>query len=227
MLNLFGSEPRSTYHTTCVRRVNQYLKRKCSKGGYEKGLVSGYRTDAFGYDSKFKTWYLCEIKVDPSDLKKAPQQILDTKFHFPKSQYFHIGDKIVPVIAIPARLAKFQVKTNEWDSLRNTCKQLNIAIWVIEQSTVREVMGPKIKKVAKASTSKKKTARTKKSASKRTPAKTKKARKATNTKKKITRAKTTKSMKRLVKSSKTKKSKTQSTKRKNSRKRKSTTKRKR
>jgi hypothetical protein len=209
----WGPEPRSTYHKTTVRRVNHYLKQKCSKADYELELVSGYRTDAFGYDRKSKTWYLCEIKVDPSDLKKAPQQILDTKFHFPKTRYYHIGDTIVPVIAIPARLANYLVKQNEWTSLRNTCKMVKAALWVVEQSTVREIMGPKTKKAvktksAKASTAKKKVTRTKKPTSKKRAVKSKrpkvKTAKAKSAKLRTTKAKTNKPKSRAVKSTKTK-----------------------
>jgi hypothetical protein len=165
-MSLFWPSERSTYHKTCVRRVNSYLKQKCDEADYERELVTGYKTDAFGYNRKSKIWYLCEIKVDPNDLKKAPQQILDTKFHFPKTQHYHIGDTIVPVIAIPAKLANHLVKLNEWDSLRNTCKMVKAAVWVIEQSTVREVISPKIKAVKTKSprtkTIKKKTTGTKK-----------------------------------------------------------------
>lgn len=209
----WGSEPRSTYHKTIVRKVNHYLKQKCSKANYELELVTGYRTDAFGYDRKSKTWYICEIKVNPSDLKKAPQQILDTKFHFPKTRYYHTGDTVVPVIAIPARLANYLVKQNEWTSLRNTCKMVKVALWVVEQSTIREVMGPKVKKVvkaksARASTAKKKVTRTKKTVTKKKAVKGKrlktKTTKAKTTKRKTTRAKTKKSKSRAVKSTKAK-----------------------
>jgi len=223
MIFSWGLE-RSTRHATFVRRVRKYLEKKCGKADYELELVTGYRTDAFGYNRKSKIWYLCEIKVDPSDLKKAPQQILDTKFHFPKTPHYHKGDTIVPVIAIPARLATYLVKYDEWDSLRNTCKMVKAALWVIEQSTVREVVSPGAKKSvkpksARTSASKGKTTLTKKTASKTRAAKT--SRKTT------ARAKTTKFKKRVVKSSKTKKLKTQSAKRKTSKTRKSITKRKR
>jgi hypothetical protein len=139
----WGQQSRSTYHKTMVLRVNHYLKKKCDVASYEEELLSGYRIDAFGYNRKNKVWYLCEIKVEPSDLKKAPQQILDTKYHLPKTKLYHIGDTIVPVIAIPAKLANHLVKYNEWDSLCNTCKMIRAAIWVIEQSTVREVYKPR------------------------------------------------------------------------------------
>lgn len=209
MMNFLWPSERSTYHKTCVRRINKYLKQKCSKGGSEKGLVAGYRTDAFGYDGKSKTWYLCEIKVDPSDLKKGPQQILDTKYHFPKTKYYHIGDTIVPVIAIPAKLANHLVKVNEWKSLKNTCKMLNISIWVIEQSTVREVTKPKPKSNRKTSavskavktkvvsaktTTKNKPAQTKKPKSKVGALKTTKSKKTSaSTKRKSAASKATKS----------------------------------
>lgn len=202
MANIWGLEPRSTYHKTCVRRVNSYLKQKCSESGYERELVAGYKTDAFGYNRKSKIWYLCEIKVDPSDLKKAPQQILDTKFHFPQIRHYHTGDTIVPVIVIPAKLANYLVKINEWGSLRKTCRMVKVAIWVIEQSTVREVMSPKTKAVK----------------TKSTGTKAVKTNRPKTTKTRTTRTKTiVKPKKSSVKSSTVKKTKTQSTKRKTSR----------
>jgi hypothetical protein len=188
MIFSWGIE-RSTYHGTCVRKVYRYLKQKCGEADYERQLVTGYITDALGHDVKRKTWYLCEIKVNESDLQKAPKQIFDTVFHFRKN---HIGDTIVPVIAFPARLQKELVKLNTWDSFCNICKTMKAAIWVIEQATVREFMNPKTKVV--------------KTKTKRPKTKT--------TKTKTTRAKKAKPKTRTTKSTKVKKTKAPATKRK-------------
>lgn len=136
----WGFSERSTYHTTCVHRVNAYLKRSCTIADFERKLVDNRITDALGIieKGKSKTWFLCEIKVNYSDLQKAPNQIHDTAFRFKER---HREDTIVPVIAFPARLQKELVDFNNWNSFRDICKKLDVAIWVIEQSTVREFQG--------------------------------------------------------------------------------------
>jgi hypothetical protein len=202
ILPLFGQPERSKYHGTCVRKVYRYLKQKCGEAIYERALVTGYVTDAAGHDVKRKTYYLCEIKVNESDLQKAPKQISDTVFHFRKN---HKGDTVVPVIAFPVRLEKELVKLNTWDSLYDICKHLKVAIWVIEQSTVREIMSPRTKAVktksARASTTKTKTSRPK-----RTKSKTRavKSTKAPQTKTKRTKRRTTKTTRAKSKRAKTK-----------------------
>jgi hypothetical protein len=233
MINIWGQSERSTYHTTCVRRVDHYLKKKCSGVAHsERKLVAERITDASGYDKKRKTWYLCEIKVNFTDFQKALYQIHDTAYRFPKNPFYHKGDAVVPVIALPSRLAKELVVHNIWDSLRDICRKMGVAIWVIEQSTIREVMGPNVKKAvktknARVSTAKKKTIRVKKAASKTMASKTSKVRPFKATKKKTNLTKSTKPRKSVVKTLKSKKPKTQSTKRKTSRTSKSITKRKR
>ncbi|MFC2066237.1 hypothetical protein ACFLUO_04140 [Chloroflexota bacterium] len=138
-MNWLGSD-RSTYHTTCVHRVNAYLKRSCTIADFERKLVDNRITDALGIIEKgiFKTWFLCEIKVNYSDLQKAPNQIHDTAFRFKQR---HKGDTVVPVIAFPARLQKELVDFDNWNSFRDICKRLDVSIWVVEQSTVREFQG--------------------------------------------------------------------------------------
>jgi hypothetical protein len=224
MINPFWSEPRSTYHTTCVSRVKTYLKKKCGEAhaDSERALISGYRLDAFGHDRRSRTWYLCEIKVNPSDLKKATQQIQDYKFHFPKTKYYHSGDVIVTVIAVPAKLAKYLIKTNEWDSFKNTCKILNVSIWVIEQSTIQEVTGNKTKKAVKtksvkAPTTRKKITRTKKTSAKNRVTTSRKVRKTKTSKKMTAKPKKAKLSKRPIKSVKVKKKTIKSVKRKSPR----------
>jgi len=214
MINLWGSEPRSTYHDTCVRRVRKYLEKKCGQAVSEGKVVPGHITDAYGFNKKLKIIYLCEVKVRRSDLRRAPNQIYETALRFKRKRKDY--NTVVPVIAVPARLQNFLIKQDNWEPLCLMCGNLGIAVWVIEQSTIREVLGPKIQKSVKASTTKKK------SAPRRTIAKTRKVKKARTTKKKITRAKTTESKKRLTKSYKTKRPKTRGTKRKISKKRKAT-----
>ncbi len=183
---------RSTYHTTMVHRVHAHLKRMCSEADYERSLISNRITDAFGYDKKNRTWYLCEVKVNPSDLMKSVVQIHDTAFRFKSKQP---NDKILPVVCIPAKLHRHLIKTEEWGSFRSLCNNQNISIWVIEQSSVSKVLSPKVKK-GKA-TSRKQTAKTttaKKATAKSTTAKKVKT-KATTAKKAKTKATTTKKAK--------------------------------
>ena len=198
MMSIWGAE-RSSYHGTCVRKVYRYLKKKCSIANYEESLVTGYITDAWGYNRNSKIWYLCEIKVNESDLQKAPKQIFDTVFHFPKTKFYHRGDTVVPVIAFPARLQKELVKFNTWDSLRNICRTMKVAIWVIEQSTIREVTRRKTK-----------VAKTKSAMTKAVKAKQSKTKSA---KTKTTIAKAAKSRLRTVKSTKARQTKAKNTKR--------------
>ncbi|MBA7507948.1 hypothetical protein ES706_06678 [subsurface metagenome] len=199
MAYIWGLEPRSTYHKTCVRKVYRYLKNKCDKADYEKKLVADRITDALGYNAKSKIWYLCEIKVNWNDAQKGVTQIHDTAFRFRKT---HRGYTVVPVLAIPSRLQKELAKFDNWNSLRAQCTNSGIAIWVIEQSAVREIMSPTTKAV------KTKSAVTK-------AVKTKRPK---TTKTRTTRTKTiARPKKSSVKSSTAKKTKTQSTKRKTSR----------
>ncbi len=53
MINIWESE-RSTYHTTCVKRVKSHLTRICTVADKETGLISHRITDAWGYDGKKK-----------------------------------------------------------------------------------------------------------------------------------------------------------------------------
>jgi len=158
---------RSTYHKTCVRRVHAHLRRKYGIADFERSLVSDRITDAWGYDKKSKTWYLCEIKVNWSDLQKAPLQIHDTALRFKKN---HKDSAVVPVIALPLKLQKELVKINTWNSFCDTCKKLNMAIWVIEQSSVRQIQSPR-HKTSKAITSKPKVTKIKIAATKKTKSK--------------------------------------------------------
>jgi len=138
-----GYPERSTYHTTMVKRVNGHLGRICTGAEKEMGLVYGRITDAWGYDGKTRTYYICEIKVNFKDLQKAVYQIYDTAFRY-KPKYDKDA-KIIPVIAFPERLYEELVGYDNWGSLSDACNKLGIAIWIIEQSTVRQVQGPKIK----------------------------------------------------------------------------------
>jgi hypothetical protein len=193
-LSLYWGSERSTYHATCVKKVYRYLKQKCGEADYEKKLVADRITDALGYNTKTKTWYLCEIKVNFTDLQKAAYQIHDTAFRFKRN---HKAATVIPVIAFPLRLQKELVKFDNWDSLRNLCRTTGVAIWVIGQSTVRETMSPKTKVV------KPKNATTKAVKTKRPKTKTSKT--------KATRTKTAKTKPRSVKSSKVKQSKVKKT----------------
>jgi hypothetical protein len=141
---LFGYPERSTYHTTCVSRVKTHLKKFCTQGGVEKKFVEGRRIDAWGYDKKTKTLYFCEIKVDPKDLTKAITQIHGSFFNFKPTDP---ENKVIPVIAIPKKLAEYLFKheTGNWRSFRALCKTTKIAIWIIEQSNIVQIQGPKPK----------------------------------------------------------------------------------
>ena len=133
---------RSTYHATMVNRVRSHLKRTCTQAEKEIGLVKNRITDAAGYDAKTKTYYLCEIKVNFNDLQKAVYQIHDTAFRYkPKIR----GSSVIPVIAFPGRLYKELIKFDNWKSLKDICKKIGVAVWVIEQSSIRQVQRPKPK----------------------------------------------------------------------------------
>ncbi len=170
MLNsLFRSE-RSTYHKTMVRKVHAYLKKNYSVADFERSLVTDRITDAFAYDNKTKTWYLCEIKVNWGDLQKALYQIHDTVFRFKRT---HKSSIVIPVIAFPARLQRELVKSDNWGSFRDSCKNNGVAIWIIEQSFVRQLQSSNIQK-SKATSAKKvftKASAVKKTAAKKTIAK--------------------------------------------------------
>ena len=149
MRELFFGRSRSTYHTTCVNRVKGHLKRICTVADKETGLVASRITDAWGYDRNTKTWYLCEIKVNPNDLLKAVTQIHDTFYKFkPKDP----EDTVIPVIAIPKRLYDhfMKVDVDQWESFRTLCDTTHIAIWIIEQSAIPQIQGPKPKATTKA-----------------------------------------------------------------------------
>jgi hypothetical protein len=205
MINIWGPTERSTYHGTCVRKVDRYLNKKCTVAHSERKLVAERITDASGYDAKRKTWYLCEIKVNWSDLQKAPYQIHDTAFRFPRNPFYHKGDTVMPVIALPARLQKELVQHHNWDSLRDQCTKTGIGLWIIEQSGVREITSPNTKgvktKSARASTAKTKTSRAKKTKSKTRAVK---STKAPQTKTKRTKRRTTKTTRAKSKRAKTK-----------------------
>ena len=138
--NIFSWGPeRSTYHKTMVQWVHAYLNRKYGVADSERSLVDDRITDTFAYDKKSKTLYLCEIKVNWNDLQKAPYQIHDTVFRFKRA---HKGAKVVPVVAFPLRLQKELIKEDTWGSFRDTCKKIGVAIWIIEQSSIRQAQGP-------------------------------------------------------------------------------------
>lgn len=160
--NFWGSE-RSQAHTWCVNRVRKSLEGKGYVAEKEYSLVSDRITDAWAHDKKNNIWYLCEIKVQLNDLPKAVPQIHDTARRFK----FHPGyikkgrGVIVPVIAISNPLYKEMEDyyPDIWKSYRELCKTLDIALWVVEQSTILKLQGPKVKPAVKAkATTKTKTA---------------------------------------------------------------------
>ena len=168
---VFGFFERSTYHTTCVNRVRSHLSRVCTASDKEIGLVKHRITDAVGYDEKTKTYYLCEIKVNFNDLQKGVYQIHDTAFRFkPKNK----NAQVIPVISFPNRLYKELIKFDNWKSLSDACKKVGVAVWVIEQSTIRQIQGPRPKSPStKKLTKLKSTPKTKTSTKSRSTVKTK------------------------------------------------------
>jgi len=140
----WGYSERSTYHTTCVNRVASHLKRFCIEAGKERKFVSGRITDAWGYDSKTKTIYFCEIKVNSKDLMKGVYQIYETAFKYtPKDP----RNNVIPVIAIPKKLYNELIKHDieQWKSFRSLCETNKITIWIIEQSAIQQMKIPKLK----------------------------------------------------------------------------------
>jgi len=150
--------------------------------------------------------------VNWTDFQKAVYQIHDTAFRFKKS---HKGDTVVPVVAFPARLQKELVKFDNWDSLRDLCQKVGVAVWVIESASVREIQDPTTKvtktRSVKARTVKMKTTKVKRAKPKSKTVKSTKVKGTTTktTKPKAVKAKTTKS--KAVKAS-TRKAKTPRTK---------------
>jgi len=137
-----GWSERSKAHAYCVNRVKSHLKRTCTMADKEMGLVPSRITDAWGYNKEKKTWFLCEIKVNVDDLHKAVTQIHDTCYRFkPKNR----DDKVIPVIAIPNKLYIEMQRhdLSRWTSFRSLCQQMNIALWIVEQSNIRQIQGPK------------------------------------------------------------------------------------
>lgn len=185
----WGPERKTWYfdHDACVRKVYRYLKQKCTEANYERELVKDRRTDAFGYDKNTKTWYVCEIKVDPTDLLKAPFQIMDTAFRFKKKKRFH---NVTPVIAIPAPLHRKIQRSDIWRSLSAQCRQNNTELWIIESGAVKELQTTGIV-VGKPKVVKAKTTRVKPSKRKATTGKRIKVTKKTTVKAKPTKRKTT------------------------------------
>ena len=186
---LFGwPAERSTYHTTMVNRVKSHLKRLYSDAGKERGFVPGRITDAYGYDKVTKTVFFCEVKVGPTDLLKSVFQIKDTVFRYiPKDPRI----TAIPVIAVPKRLFDEwgQLNYDKWVSFTNLCKTNKIALWIIEQSDIKQIQGPKPKapkeKVNKTTKAKKSaiTKAKKKTPKKHTPATKAKVRPTIKTKK--------------------------------------------
>ena len=202
----WGPERKTWYfdHDACVRKVERYLRRKYGEADRERELVEDRRTDAFGYNKNTKTWYVCEIKVDPTDLLKAPFQIMDTAFRFRKKKPFH---NVTPVIAIPAPLHRRIQRQDIWRSLSEQCRQNNTELWIIESGAVRELQTvgavarkPKVEKAkvvkpkpAKAKTPKAKVTKRKTTVRKKTKVTKAKTTKAKPTKRKTTTGKRTKS----------------------------------
>ncbi len=189
----WGPERKTWYfdHDACVRKVYRYLKQKCTEANYERELVEDRRTDAFGYDKNTKTWYVCEIKVDPTDLLKAPFQIMDTAFRFKKKKRFH---NVTPVIAIPAPLHRKIQRSDIWRSLSAQCRQNNTELWIIESGTVKELQTTGIvvgkPKVVKAKTTRVKPSKRKATTGKRTKPTVAKPKRIKTTKAKVTKRKT-------------------------------------
>lgn len=188
---LFGPERRTWYkdHDACVQKVYRYLKAKCSEADLERQLVADRRTDAYGYDKKAKIWYVCEIKVDWSDLQKAVYQVTDTAFRFQKTKR---ASSVIPVLAIPTPLQKKLHKWDNWQSLCESCRRSGIEIWLIDSGTVKQVKGTQVTppkmEGAKPSAVKVRVTEAKTSKAKAVRAKTTKV---TTSKRKATQAKTT------------------------------------
>lgn len=209
-------------HDKCVGKVYRYLKKKCTTADYERKIAGDLRTtDAYGYDEKTKTWYICEIKVRWDDVQKGPMQIKDTMVLLKnknKGDRKHKDDFIVPVLAIPDAFQRRIQKWGNWSGLLSTCNALGVELWLIESGGIRLAKGSKSQKikVTKSTTKAEKTtkAKTKKTKTtskiRRTAAGKTKPTKAETTRAKATKAKsikgaTTKSKTRRTKTSKSKK----------------------
>ena len=145
VLPLFGEPSRKTWyydHPACVRKVYRYLKsqKKCLEADYERSLVPGTRTDAYGYNGEERTWYICEIKTDLTDRHKAISELTDTCHPFQKR---HRSDSVVPVLALTFRLEKDLRESGKWQGLLQNCNRLGMEIWIIESGAIRRAQGSK------------------------------------------------------------------------------------
>jgi len=134
----FGEPKRKTWyfnHAACVRKVYRYLKAKYTEADYERKLVEGRITDAYGYNQKTKTHYVCEVKVKWDDLQKAVFQVTDTTRRLQKK---HKKDTVVPVLAIPGALEKKLRGWGDWQSLRRHCRETGVKVWIIESGGIRQ-----------------------------------------------------------------------------------------
>ena len=135
----------SKAHRTCVGRVKSHLKTMCTSVDHEIGLVPYRRTDAYGYNSKNKVLYLCEIKVERTDLPKVFEELPDQERRVKKTpEYIKAGVlKVVPVLAVSNKLYQELSKRypDEWESMRGTCRKLGISIGVVEQSNIIYLQG--------------------------------------------------------------------------------------
>jgi hypothetical protein len=117
----------------------------CTSVDHEIGLVPYRRTDVYGYDSKNKVLYLCEIKVQRTDLPKVFEELPDQERRVKKTpEYIQAGVlKVIPVLAVSNNLYQEVSKhyPDEWKSTRSTCKKLGMSIWVVEQSRIQYLQG--------------------------------------------------------------------------------------
>jgi len=144
MINPFTYGSRSQAHARCVGQVKSHLKKICTSADKEMGLIPFRITDAWGYSSKKKVFYLCEIKVQHKDLHKSIAQISDTARRFKLNpDYIRLGGNVFPIIAISNGLSREETSyySQEWESFRETCKRLKISIWIVEQSSIRYLQG--------------------------------------------------------------------------------------
>ena len=134
-------------HKWNVTQVEKWLETKgCITG--KGAIVWDRNTDLWAHDEQNKIWYLCEIKVSVEDMLKAVVQIYDTARRFKAMPDYKDNGKgvIVPVFAISNTLYKQRLADYpyEWKSILEIFKKLKIAIWVVEQSTILQLQGPKL-----------------------------------------------------------------------------------
>jgi hypothetical protein len=62
-------------HDFCVRKVEKFLRNRCSEVRTEKSISPHHRADVYGYSVIGLRHYICEVKVSWADCQKGVFQL--------------------------------------------------------------------------------------------------------------------------------------------------------